>query len=349
MDDPSRTHTFLSSDKDTRLQQGKWRITIEEEGESVEYVVSGDGVIEIDGPTGATVHIVKAKTNHNLLSTPHHDSRPMEKEIESRPKDSVDRAFSAPPSKNKLRTAQASVGHNRPGNGTLIHREDFRNRQLSNFFSFESNELDAPIVDRPRNPISVDSLALVYQYRQGTDESEHRLSRKAPFQERYLRWKESYVSPFVFPHSQQLAIVRSQENGQGPKLLFELQTSARGLQTLAVQLSDQQRMLFQIDKRQIGPLALNVWHEFAIYIRNSSSPDVIDGRVAAWHNGALIVDSGSIATHSTRPLEELVVGGGNSWSTGLGPGRHRQVPQNQARFIADIEVHSSLPVDVELP
>lgn len=177
-----------------------------------------------------------------------------------------------------------------------------------------------------------------------------RVWRNGVITELYATWSVYYSNGFIWPEGQKLFRIGNSSEDK-PSINFEMRSFDDNVnQSIAVTGSDENEILFGDFLTPLsGFLADETWHDFAVYFRQSSAPDVADGRVLLWVNGTAI-DRDNVVTNLNPdfPFNYFFVTGNNDWN-GSGPGLYTDVPQDQNTYIDNIRVFSSLPCNIILP
>ena len=207
------------------------------------------------------------------------------------------------------------------------------------------------------NPPSGSLCSIRYQHLLGdVDTTPAQVTKFETFAARYVEWYEYYETPWIWPPGQKLARFFDTA-GLNTQLQYQINTDGAGNQSLTFFATDIANGTVWDNggnpNTAIAPLALDTWHQMAIYYRQSTGPGVPDGRFTLWLNNVIIVDSGpgGVATQlpGGGPSNGWWVGGNHTWTPGTGPGGHTSAPQDQARYIADVNIHSEVPCNVVLP
>lgn len=168
----------------------------------------------------------------------------------------------------------------------------------------------------------------------------------------YACWYEYLESPWIWPAGQKLSRMIS-GSGLGTQVQHQWNADPSGNITVTILITDFAGGTLYDAGNPGVTVALDTWHHHEIYFKRSTTLGSNDGRIVYWFDGNPVVDSGNIVnwvtdlTGNGNPFN-FNVGLNTTWN-GTGPGGHTEAPQEQDRWIDQVELHSQIPCDVELP
>lgn len=191
-----------------------------------------------------------------------------------------------------------------------------------------------------------------YKAAEPSDTTPSQLSRIGDvFTERYMRWSEFYTAGFIWPAGQKICRIGN-TTGLGPIVQLTMVTlNGYTDQYFENHGSQGATALFGDSDVNIGPiLATGVWHTWEYYFRKASAANVADGRSLIRIDGSAVLDRNNVITHINDTYEyNFIWIGGNATYNGTGQGGYTSFPQDQHRYIDNVELFSALPCDVTLP